>query len=131
METGFSRSRRRRQIKQKRILIVAIFLVASGPVCSAYAQIAPPVCLAKSDSTGGRMRFVAIDADVAKFETAGFRRFACPTLTREIVQGQRDRCSRLRAHNAYARSVIEGLYGLAVADMCRATDAWVAAQAVR
>lgn len=107
-------------------VIAACFLAAPSSVALAQSASAP-VCLAKTDATGGRMRFVVLEADAAAFEAAGFQRFACPTLTPEIIQGQQDRCDRLRAQDADAQSVIEGLYGLAVADMCHATDAWVAA----
>ena len=107
----------------------AFILAASSTSASAQSGASAPVCLAKTDETGGRMRFVALEEDALLFEAAGFQRFSCPTLTPEIVQGQRDRCNRLRAQNADAQSLIEGLYGLSITDMCRATDAWVAAAA--
>lgn len=124
MKHRFSCWRRQRRINVKCNLVVAIFLAATGPVCSAYAQTAPPVCLAKSDSTGGRLRFVALEEYAPKFESAGFRRFACPTLTLEIFQGQRDRCGRLLAQSAEDQQSLGALYGISVSEMCRATTAW-------
>lgn len=104
-----------------------------GPFNAALAQtIAPvPACLSKTDETGGRMRFIVLEEDVLRFEQAGFQRFACPALTPEIAQGQKDRCDRLRQETPEGQDAIAGLYGLAVADMCRATDAWVQSQAAQ
>lgn len=102
----------------------ALALAASSG--GAFAQSAPAteMCLAKTDNTGGRMRFVVLDVDASRFESVGFQQFACPTLTPLIAQGQKDRCDRLRAAPVDAQDMIAALYGLTVSDMCDATDAW-------
>jgi len=95
----------------------------------ALAQTAPaPVCLAKTDATGGRMRFVVLEADAATFEAAGFQRFACPNITQLIVDGQHDRCVRLRTSSSEVVEIVQSLYGMTIDEMCVATDAWVNAR---
>lgn len=77
---------------------------AADAVNAALVWSAPTAAyIAKTDESGGWMRFDGREAD---------------------------RCNGRCAQDADTQCVSKGLYGLAVADMCRATDAWVAAQAV-
>lgn len=86
------------------------------------------VCLAKTDPTGGRMRFVVLEADAGRFEQAGFQRIPCPLLDAALVRGQADRCARLLAQSSEDQAALGALYGMAVADMCAATAAWAQSQ---
>lgn len=86
------------------------------------------VCLAKTDRTGGRMRFIVREANAGKFEQAGFQRIDCPASPDEAIAAQEARCTRLRAHPAEGKEIILKLYGLSIDDMCAATDAWVSSR---
>lgn len=115
--------------KAKRVVFGAAFLALSATSFGASAQsAAEPVCLAKTDETGGRMRFVVLDAHAAKFERAGFQRIACPEITPEIVQGQVNRCARLLAQQQDEKDSLSALFGLSLGEMCGATTAWAQSQ---
>lgn len=132
IDRGLSDSPRRMGAKAKRVVFGAAFLALSATSFGASAQsAAEPVCLAKTDETGGRMRFVVLEADAGRFERAGFVRFQCPTITRSIIDGQEARCTRLRRLPPEFADIIKGMYGMTIDEMCGVTDVWAAATRAR
>ncbi|MFZ5616939.1 MAG: hypothetical protein ACOZAA_06425 [Pseudomonadota bacterium] len=117
----------RRASAQANIARLVAFALVAFWLGAAAAQ-STPVCLGKTDATGGRMRFVALEAHAGAFESAGFRRFQCPTLSRTIIDGQKARCDRIRASIDVGKNMLADLYGLSVTQMCDATDAWFSTQ---
>lgn len=90
------------------------------------AQAGDTVCVGKRDRTGGSLGFIVRAEDTAMFERAGFARMACPADAATRAPGLVRRCERFEAQGEIGRAAIEDLYGLSVAEMCRATRAWAA-----
>lgn len=105
---------------------VCFFVQLGG--AAAQSTPAAPVCLGKTEVTGGRMRFVVLDQHAATFESAGFQRIECPIITPEIVQGQVNRCARLLAQLPDEQDSLRTLFGLSLGQMCGATTAWANSQ---
>lgn len=104
-------------------LLCGQFLVG-GP---AFAQSGgeTPVCLAKTERTGGRLAFVVRESDASMFEQAGFARFQCPESLDEARTNLAARCVRFRNLDDIGQEMIRDLFDLSVEQMCAATDAWV------
>jgi hypothetical protein len=113
-----------------RISASAALLVFAAAIEAAAQPPGPeaPICLAKTERTGGRLGFIVNPSDAPTFEKVGFERIACPELLEQAARSLAARCVRFRALDDPGRRMLEELYGLTVEQMCAATDSWVATQ---
>ena len=70
------------------------------------------------------MRFIVLDVDAVAFQAAGFTQIPCPTITPEIVDGQKARCDKLRQLPKEFSDIIEDRFAMNIDAMCGATNAW-------
>ena len=114
------------------VFISALAVAASGPT-NAFAQSADgssaPICLLKTDRTGGELGFIVLPQDAAMFESAGFSAVSCPASLDSAATHIAARCTRFRGFSAGAKAFIADLYGLSVDQMCAASDAWTQSRA--
>lgn len=124
------------EIAAFRFRVPAISLLPVTFICLSFTEASGQAaetgaCLVKTDRTGGTLRFIVREADAPAFEGAGFTRFDCPQSLDQAAQNLAARCTRFRNLDDVGQEMLRDLYGLSVAQMCAATDAWIASRADR
>lgn len=113
-----------RRLLPRLALLPALLTLVAAPALSQEAVDETRVCVVKTEASGGKLGFVVRAADAPRFIRAGFASVACPATLDRSVTGIGARCGRFRALDAIGQKMIEDMFGVSVAQMCAAHDAW-------